>query len=272
MSLERAISKAGAASRVEARAWVAAGRVKVGGRIVRDPRRRVDPARDRILLDGRPLPARRPIYLALHKPKGTVTTRRDERGRRTVYDLLPAGTPHVVPIGRLDLDTSGLLLLTNDTAFAHELASPDYHVPKTYQVKASSRLAEEALDRLRAGPALRDGPTRPAAVERLRDPGGRTVFTITITEGRNRQVRRMVEAVGAKVRTLARIAIGPLSLGALPAGASRPLTASELAALRRTIAAGPRRRPRGAAQSRSRSRRPARSYCCGMRSSGRWKA
>jgi pseudouridine synthase len=199
---------------------------------VRDPDRWVDLERDRVAFDGTPLAVRAPVYLLLYKPKGYLTTHRDPHGRKTIYDLLPAEEQWLVPVGRLDLDTSGLLLLTNDTSFAEQMTNPDYEVPKTYLVKASTFLPEEALERLRQGVELRDGPTRLARVERLRETGGRTVFEITITEGRNRQVRRMVEAIGAKVLKLVRVAIGPLVIGGLEIGRCRPLTAEELRALR----------------------------------------
>ena len=232
-TLERVLSKAGLASRTEARAQVAAGRVRVNGRVVRDPDSWVDLERDRVTLDGVPVRRSPAVYLLLHKPTGYLTTRRDPQGRPTVYDLLSGDELRLVPVGRLDLDTSGLLLLTNDTAFAERMTNPDFHVPKTYQVKASAHLSDEQLERLRQGVELKDGPTRPAAVRRLREPGGRTVFEITITEGRNRQVRRMVEALGAKVVSLARTAIGPVTLGDLAPGEARPLTPEEVRALRR---------------------------------------
>ena len=231
-TLERVLSKAGLGSRTEARKWIGAGRVKVNGRVEGDPNRWIDLDRDRVMLDDAELEAREPVYLLLHKPAGYLTTYRDPEGRKTIYDLLPDRDQYLFPVGRLDLDTSGLLLLTNDTAFAEQMTNPSYHVPKTYQVKASEHLTEEQLERLRTGIELRDGLTRPAIVERLRQPGGKTVFSITITEGRNRQVRRMVEALGAKVISLARVAIGDVPLGDLPLGATRPLTHEELGALR----------------------------------------
>lgn len=230
-TLERVLSKAGVGSRTEARRWIGEGRVKVNERVVRDPDAWVDLERDRITFDERPLEKAKPTYLLLHKPTGYLTTYRDPHGRPTIYDLLPDRDRYLFPVGRLDLNTSGLLLLTNDTAFAERLTNPDYKVPKTYVVKASARLAEADLDRLRNGLELKDGPTRPAIVHRLRDPGGKTVFEITITEGRNRQVRRMVEALGAKVISLARIAIGEVVLGELEAGKTRELTEEELKAL-----------------------------------------
>lgn len=238
-TLERFLSKAGAGSRSEARGWIAAGRVTVNGTIAREPLRRVDAARDGVTLDGREIRPAAKVYLLLHKPKGCVTTRRDPEGRPTVFDLIPGdrcgaaglAAPYLFPVGRLDRDTSGLLLLTNDSELAERIADPRHKVPKTYQVKASARLSDEQLDRLRRGIVLKDGPTRPAQVARLRDPGGKTVFEITIIEGRNRQVRRMVGALGGKVIRLERTAIGPLRLGSLPPGRSRPLSPAEVRTL-----------------------------------------
>jgi len=231
-TLERVLSKAGAGSRTDARTWIAAGRVRVNGRAVRDPDAWVDLERDRVDLDGKPLRRSAPIYLLMYKPKGYLTTYRDPAGRPTIYDLLPSREEYVFPVGRLDLDTSGLLLLTNDTQFAERLTNPDYHVPKTYLVKASMHLTDDDLDALRRGLELRDGPTRPAEVARVRESGGKTVFEITITEGRNRQVRRMVEALGAKVLKLVRVAIGPLRIGEMQIGSVRALTPEEVRRLR----------------------------------------
>ncbi len=219
-------------SRTEARRWVAERRVTVNGRIVTDPEAWLDPEADQIALDGRPVRAAVKTYLLVHKPKGYLTTYRDPQGRPTVYDLLPERDRYLFPVGRLDLDTSGLLILTNDSAFAEALTNPEKEVPKTYLVKASKRLADEQLELLRQGLTLKDGPTRPARVTRLRDSGGRTVFEITITEGRNRQVRRMVEALGAKVLKLVRVAIGRVGIGDLSSGESRPLSSTERRLLR----------------------------------------
>ena len=230
-TLERVLSKAGIGSRTEARRWVGEGRVKVNGRVEGDPNRWVDLEHDRITFDDKPLQKAEKTYLLLHKPAGYLTTYRDPEGRKTIYDLLPDRDRYLFPVGRLDLDTSGLLILTNDTAFAERLTNPEYHVPKTYRVKASRNLSDAQLEQLRNGIELRDGPTRPAIVTRIKDSGGKTVFEITITEGRNRQVRRMVEALDAKVLQLARIAIGPIPLGTLAVGEARELTEAELQAL-----------------------------------------
>jgi 23S rRNA pseudouridine2605 synthase len=226
--LERLLSKAGLCSRKEASSLVRAGRVRVNGVVILDPEAWFDPARDRIEVDGRKLASAKKRYVALHKPRGYVTTRSDPDGRPTVYDLLVDLGDWVVTVGRLDLDTSGLLLLSNDTQFADRVTSPSSHVPKCYKVEASPRLAPEAYERLRRGVVLHDGPTRPALVEPIGDRGPASVFRITIDEGRNRQVRRMVREVGSKVQKLARVSIGELELGTLASGTWRDLTAAEV--------------------------------------------
>jgi 23S rRNA pseudouridine2605 synthase len=227
-TLERVISKAGLGSRTEARRWIASGRVCVNGRKIQTPDYWVDFARDRVTLDGKPVHAGKKIYLLLYKPSGYLTTYKDPEGRPTVYDLVPDQDTRVFPVGRLDLDTSGLLILTNDSQFAERLTNPAHQVPKTYQVKASTLLNDEQLDLLRRGVTLSDGPTRPAVVKRLRDNAKYTHLEIILTEGRNRQVRRMLEAVGSKVLKLVRTAIGPVRIGDLPIGKHRPLTEEEI--------------------------------------------
>jgi len=234
-TLERLFSKAGWASRADARGWIAEGRVRVNGAVIRNPDHWVDLEKDRVQFDGKPLRDAAPRYILLYKPKGYLTTWRDPQGRPTVYDLLRDAGAWLSPVGRLDLDTSGLLLMTNDTAFAERLTNPEYKVPKTYQVKTSTLLSDEQLAQLRKGVVLSDGPTRPARVERLRDSARYTFLELTITEGRNRQVRRMIEAVGSKVLKLVRTAIGPLRIGELPIGRWRDLSGEEL----RSLAAKP---------------------------------
>jgi len=226
-TLDRVISRAGLGSRTEARRWIADGRVAVNGRAIQTPDHWVDPERDRVTFDGRPLRAAQKVYLLLYKPKGYLTTYKDPEGRATVYDLLADVKTFVSPVGRLDQDTSGLLILTNDTDFADFVTSPESKVPKTYLVKASTRLSDEQLEQLRSGVELNDGPTRPATVTRSRDAAKYTFFEITITEGRNRQVRRMVEAIGAKVLKLVRTRIGEIAIGDLPIGQYRELTSEE---------------------------------------------
>jgi 23S rRNA pseudouridine2605 synthase len=230
-TLERVFSKSGMGSRRDARSWIGAGRVRVNGQIVEDPNRWVDLAQDRITLDGKPLRKAAKTYLLLYKPKGYLTTYRDPEGRPTVYDLVDDAGQWMAPVGRLDLDTSGLLLLTNDTDFAERVMNPEHKVAKTYLVKASTRLSDEKLEQLRRGVQLADGPTKPAKVLRVRDGAKNTFLELTITEGRNRQVRRMIEAVGSKVIKLVRTAIGPIRIEDLPIGKWRRLTPEEVRAL-----------------------------------------
>ena len=227
-TLDRVISQAGAGSRKEARQWIGAGRVAVDGKKIQTPDAWVDPQHQRVTLDGKPLRASAKTYLLLYKPKGYVTTYKDPDGRPTVYDLLKDVPEKVFSAGRLDLDSTGLLIFTNDGEFADRITSPESHVPKTYLVKASIMLSDDQLDELRRGVVLADGPTRPAEVNRIRDSGRYTFFEITITEGRNRQVRRMVEALSAKVLKLVRIKIGTLRIGDLQIGKYRALSDREV--------------------------------------------
>jgi pseudouridine synthase len=230
-TLDRALSKAGIGSRTEARSWIGTGRVTVNGRKIQTPDHWVDLDRDEIALDGKPIEAREKIYLLLYKPKGYLTTYKDPEGRPTVYDLIPDLGAFVFPVGRLDLDTSGLLILTNDSDLAERVTNPDHKVPKTYLVKTAALVTGEQIEALRAGVPLSDGPTKPAVVHRARDSGKRSFLEITITEGRNRQVRRMLEAIGNRVLKLVRTAIGPLRIGDLEIGKYRELTPEELALL-----------------------------------------
>ena len=238
-TLERVLSKAGIGSRVEARSWIHAGRVKVNGTLIRNPDHWVDMERDRVQFDGKPLAARERIYLLLYKPTGYLTTYKDPEGRPTVYDLVADVGTFLSPVGRLDLDTSGLLLMTNDNRFAEHVTNPQSHVPKTYLVKASTLLSDAQLDQLRDGIELTDGLTRPAAVVRVRDSAKYTHFEITLTEGRNRQVRRMVEALGARVLKLVRVKVGRIGIGALAIGKWRLLTSIEVASLTSAQDQGP---------------------------------
>jgi pseudouridine synthase len=230
-TLERVLSKAGLGSRTDARKWIGAGRVKVNGKLIQTPDHWVDLERDKVTLDGRRVQAAGKIYLLLYKPTGYITTFKDPEGRPTVYDLIQDAGRWVVPVGRLDQDTSGLLLLTSDTRFAERITNPDYKVPKTYLVKASTLLSEEQLQQLRDGVVLSDGPTQRAQVKRIRDSAKYSFIEITLHEGRNRQVRRMLEAIGSKVLKLVRTAIGGLRIGDLPIGRYRELTPAEVALL-----------------------------------------
>jgi 23S rRNA pseudouridine2605 synthase len=222
------LSKAGIGSRTQARSWIHAGRVRVNGHVVEDPDVWIDFDRDRILFDGKPLTSKDRVYLLLYKPAGYITTFKDPEGRPTVYDLIRGVDTFVSPVGRLDLDTSGLLILTNDTQFAERLTNPDHKIAKTYLVKCADLIPDEALDRLRKGVELSDGMTRPAVVSRVRDSGKYSHIEIRITEGRNRQVRRMIEAIGSKVLKLVRTGIGPIEIAGLKIGTCRPLEEREI--------------------------------------------
>lgn len=232
-TLDRYLSKAGLGSRTEARSWIGTGRVRVNGKLIQTPDHWVDIDRDKVVVDGKPVKKAEARYILLYKPKGYLTTRRDPEARPTVYDLIPEVDQFVGTVGRLDLDTSGLLLLTNDNQLAEALTNPEHKVAKTYLVKASTLLGNDQLDQLARGVELSDGMTRPAQVRRIRDSEKYTFFELTITEGRNRQVRRMVEALGGKVLKLVRTNIGPLTLEGLRMGEWRNLTPQEIAALKK---------------------------------------
>jgi len=202
--------------------------VAVDGKKIQTPDAWVDPEHQKVTLDGRPMRSARKIYLLLYKPKGYVTTYKDPDNRPTVYELLKDVPDKVFSAGRLDLDSSGLLIFTNDGTFADRITSPESHVPKTYLVKSSLLLSDEQLDQLRQGVVLSDGPTRPAEVKRIRNSERYTFFEITLTEGRNRQVRRMVETLGAKVLKLVRTKFGNIEIGELQIGKYRTLTDREI--------------------------------------------
>ena len=231
-TLERVISKAGLGSRTEARRWIGAGRVAVNGKVIQSPDKWVDLERDKVTLDGKPVRALDKLYVLLYKPAGYLTTYKDPEGRPTVYHLLTQIEQFISPVGRLDQDTSGLLILTNDTQFAERITNPDFKVPKTYLVKATTVITDEQIQMLRDGVVLNDGPTKAAIVNRAADSESRSSLEITITEGRNRQVRRMIEAINSKVKTLARIAIGPIRIEQLEIGKHRGLTTREVELLR----------------------------------------
>lgn len=231
-TLDRILSKAGLGSRSEARHWIGTGRISVNGKIIQSPDHWVNPDRDWVLFDGKPLARIQRRYILLYKPKGYLTTYKDPEGRPTVYDLIPGVGEFVGTVGRLDLDTSGLLLLTNDNDLAELITNPDHHFPKKYMVKASTVLSPEQLQQLRTGVVLSDGPTRPAQVTHLRNSEKYSFLEITLSEGRNRQVRRMLEAVDSKVLKLVRLSLGPLTLDGVTIGKWRELTAAEVASLR----------------------------------------
>jgi 23S rRNA pseudouridine2605 synthase len=216
-------------SRKEAGRWIEAGRVAVGGRVVRFPARRIDPRHDRVTVDGEPVgDATERVVIAFHKPVGYITSRTDPGGRSTIYDLLGDLGRWVFPVGRLDRDSSGLLVMTNDHRLGQRLTDPLHEVTKTYHALVRGRPDAAALGALREGVPLPDGVTRPSQVTSLGSPrDGRTWLEIVLTEGRNRQVRRMCAAVGHEVERLVRVAIGRLALGDLAPGEWRRLSADE---------------------------------------------
>lgn len=233
------MARCGVASRRACEAVIAAGRVRVNGVVVTTLGTKVDPEVDVVEVDGRiirPTPRRR--YIMLHKPKGHVTTVRDPQGRPTVVDLLAGVAERVFPVGRLDVDTEGLLLLTDDGELAHRVMHPRYEVKKRYRATVIGAIDDAALRLLERGVPLEDGVTAPARARLLKRFGDRSVVELTIVEGRNRQVRRMFQFVGHPVVRLVRLAVGPVRLAGLPRGAWRDLTEAELAALRRAVGLG----------------------------------
>jgi len=229
VSLERALSKLGVASRAEARALILAGRVTVNGRKASDPSRRVTPERMAIAIDGvRRARATAAVTIVLHKPRGYVTTRSDPEGRQTVYDLLTNLPERVVPAGRLDLATSGLLILTSDTQFANWLTDPRTAIPRVYLVTVEGRVDAAAIAQLERGLVV-DGETLAAASAEVRKASGKeSHLTITLTEGRNREIRRLLDAVDHPVTRLRRVEFGGLKLGDLEPGSWRYISPAEL--------------------------------------------
>jgi len=239
ITLDRVLSRFGLASRTAALEAIAAGRMKVNGRIVRDPEVWVSPERDTFHLDGQCLKPARKRYLLFYKPKGVITSHGDPAGRETIYKYLGEESQWVAPVGRLDKDTSGLLLLSNDTDFADLITNPESGIPKTYLVKLNALLSDEVIARLSTGLEMKRGDfARPLSVRRREDRGKYTWLEVVLTEGKNREVRRMIEAVGFKVLKLVRTQIGPLTLDGLQVGKWRELTPGEAACLRK---AGSRR-------------------------------
>lgn len=222
------MARTGLCSRRGADDLIAAGRVKVNGIVVTDFATSIDPDKDSLNVDGLDCSLKSFIYVMLNKPPGYVTTRSDEQGRQTVMDLLPCKLAHLRPVGRLDMYSEGLILLTNDGQLHQRLTHPEHHMPKHYQVTVAGDAADPVLKRLSEGIELDDGRTLPAKVSLVSRNKSYTVFKITITEGRNRQIRRMCEAVGHKVTRLVRLGIGRLQLGQMHTGAWRYLTDAEV--------------------------------------------
>ena len=226
--LQKLLARAGVASRRAAEDLIRDGRVRVNGQVVTMMGTTVDPEADAVTVDGKAIRTAPPIWIALHKPAGYVTTRGDARGRRTVYDLLPPEHRRLLHVGRLDVESEGLLLLTNDGDGAHRLLHPRFGIERVYDLAVEGTVGPEVLKRLLRGVPLDDGLGRAVAVRRLRTQRvDRSRLQVVLREGRNREVRRMMEAVGHPVTRLRRVAYGPVQLGTLPRGAWRLLTDEE---------------------------------------------
>jgi 23S rRNA pseudouridine2605 synthase len=227
-TLDRVLSKAGIASRTTTREWIQQGRVKVNGRVVRNPDHWVESGKDTVHLDGLKVREEKKIYVALNKPKGVVTSFGDNQNRSTVYDYLKKLDRWVFPVGRLDMDTSGLLILTNDTEYGEALLQPESKVPKTYYGKVAGIVTSDQYFKLAFGMDIGRGEiTAPAIVREVRASEKYTWFELTISEGKNRQVRRMFEAIGHATLKLVRIRIGKLALQDIPVGSFKILTRKE---------------------------------------------
>lgn len=234
--LQKLIAGTGLASRRKAEALISAGRVTVNGKVVTELGTKVDPGRDHVKVDGKHLSAAQPfVYLMLNKPKNVMSTLDDPGGRTTVKDFLRGVSVRVFPVGRLDFDSEGLMLLTNNGDLAQALLHPRYHVPKTYLIKVKGVLSDEEIRKLEQGVRLEDGMTSPAIVKKVRKVEANSWLEITIREGRKHQVKRMLESVGHPVIKLLRIRMGPLSLGNLEPGEFRFLADREANALRELV-------------------------------------
>ncbi|MGB9006165.1 MAG: pseudouridine synthase [Candidatus Aminicenantales bacterium] len=236
LRLNKFISRAGSASRREADRLIASGKVRVNGALVTDLGRMVDENKDQVEVNGKQVSLQKDlIYLLLHKPVGYLVTREDPHGRPTIYDLLPKVRTGLFPVGRLDFDSEGLLLLTNDGELAFRLTHPRFQVKKTYLVKVEGEAGEAKVARLEKGIRLEDGKTAPARIRVLTAGSGSSLLRVEIHEGRKREVRRMFEAVGHRVTMLKRIAFGGLELSPLASGRWRFLSAKEVRALKEKV-------------------------------------
>jgi pseudouridine synthase len=233
LRLNKILAQAGLSSRRGADRLIADGHVTVNGVVTRDLATLADPDVDIVALRGTPLPqAERKRYVLLHKPSGYVTTVSDPRGRPTVADLVRDVGARLYPVGRLDWDVEGVLLMTNDGDLTHRLLHPRYGLPRIYEAEVRGSVTTGELARWRRGVMLEDGPAAPTAVELVRPVGATTLLRLTFTEGRKHEVKRYCEALGHPVHRLRRVAFGPVTLGDLPRGAHRVLTPREISALR----------------------------------------
>lgn len=229
--VQKILAAAGYGSRRECEELITSGRVEIDGQIVTELGVRADPLTQKIRVDGESLPKTRPVYLAVNKPKGFLCTHRDQQGRRRVIDLVPDSFGRVFPIGRLDQYSEGLILLTNDGAFAEQLAHPRFEVPKKYQVQVAGEVDADLAHKLQKGIHIAEGVVQADEVKVKSHHPLNSVLEIVLREGKNREIRRMLARIGHKVLTLRRIAIGPVKLGDLAPGEYRLLTKQEVASL-----------------------------------------
>lgn len=239
--LQKVLAAAGIASRRESEQLILEGRVEVDGKTVTELGTRVDPLQQQIHVDGEPLPRPKRVYFAVNKPTGVVCTARDPSGRPRVIDLLPPGVGRVFNVGRLDLASEGLILVTNDGALANQLTHPRHGVEKVYQVQVAGHVDPDVLAQLRRGVHLSEGFVQVANVRIKTRRKNSTLLEMVLDEGRNREIRRLLARVGHKVQRLTRIAVGPIRLGELPRGASRRLTPEEVRKLREHVRDASRR-------------------------------
>lgn len=235
LRLNKILAQAGLSSRRGGDRLIVDGHVAVNGVVTRSPATLADPDLDTIAVDGQPLPpAEAKRYLLLNKPRGYVTTLRDPRGRPVVGDLVSRDV-RLYPVGRLDWDVEGALLLTNDGPLTHRLLHPRYALPRVYEARVAGSVTADTLPRWRRGVTLDDGPARPLGVELVRSGARESQLRLTFAEGRKHEVKRFCEALGHRVLELRRTAFGPVAIGALRPGESRPLTVQEVSALRRAV-------------------------------------
>jgi 23S rRNA pseudouridine2605 synthase len=242
--LQKVLASAGVASRRECEQLILDGRVEVDRQVVTELGTRVDPLKQEIRVDGEVLRRPKLVYFAINKPVGVITTARDPAGRPRVTDLMPPNAPRVFPVGRLDIASEGLILVTNDGELANGLTHPRHGVEKIYQVQVAGQVERDVLAQLHRGIHLAEGF---AHAKHVRIKGRRkksTILEMVLDEGRNREVRRLLARVGHKVQRLKRIAVGPVRLGELPAGAVRPLSREEVQALEKAVTRGSREEPR----------------------------
>ncbi|HMA60472.1 MAG TPA: pseudouridine synthase [Halanaerobiales bacterium] len=233
--LQKVMAHAGVASRRKSEEIIAEGRVKVNGVVVTEMGTKVDPAQDTIEVDGEEIEKETKTYLKLHKPRGYVTTVNDPQGRQTVMDLIHGIDKRIYPVGRLDLDSSGLLLLTNDGDLTHKITHPSHELDKEYMVVVNGELSQEEINRFKNGIQLEEGKTSPAEIEKVNQDPKNTTYQVIIHEGMNRQIRRMFDRLGYEVVSLIRVRIGNISLGSLKPGEHRKLSSKELQDLLRLL-------------------------------------